>query len=121
MSSNKPVELEINTKYAKKVKEKMIHTNLMKAPFYLNVYAPGNSGKSLLVVNIVHKYKSIFKKGNIVVYTNTYDPTIYSLIDKRDATILNSIYDDEDNNTLEQILEHQKQIKKNEPDKLKDI
>ena len=81
----------------------------MKSPFYLNIFAPGNSGKSLLVVNIIHKYKKIFKKGNIVIFTNSYDPTIYSLIEDRDAIVLNSIYDDDGNNVLEQILENQKQ------------
>ena len=39
----KPINLKINTNYAKKVKEKTLHKNLMKSPFYLNIFAPGNS------------------------------------------------------------------------------
>lgn len=120
MKSKKPIDLKIDIKYAKKVKETSIHPNLMKAPFYLNIYAPGNSGKSLLVVNIVHKYKKIFKKGNIIIFTNSYDPTIYSLIDDRDATIMSSLYDEDGVNVLEQILDYQKKLKKNDPSKLED-
>ena len=56
-NTKKPIYLQIDTKYAKKVNEKSIHPNLMKSPFYMNIYAPGNSGKSLLVVNVFHKFK----------------------------------------------------------------
>lgn len=119
--SKKKINLNIETKYAKKVKEISLDKNLMKSPFYLNIFAPGNSGKSLLVVNIIHKMKKVFKKGNIIVFTNSYDPTIYSLIEDRDAQILTSLYDDNGINVLDQVLDYQKKTKKNDPDNLEDL
>ena len=110
--------MNINTKYAIKSNEISIHPNLPKIPSYINIYAPGNAGKTLLIVNLVHKFKSIFKKGNVIVFTSSYDPTIYSLIESRDATILNSTYDEDDNDVLENIMNYQKKLKREDPKNL---
>ena len=32
----------------------------------LNIYGMVIAGKTLLIVNLVHKFKSIFKKGNVI-------------------------------------------------------
>lgn len=112
----KKIDLSIYTKNAKKVHEISIHRNLPRAPFYLNIFALGNSGKSLLVVNVVHKFKLVFKKGNVIVYTNSYDPTIYLHVESRDANVLNSLYDKDDENILEQILKYQKETKRTNRD-----
>ena len=65
----KKIDLEIKTKYNVNSKFIKLQQNLMKAPFYLPIVGGKGSGKTLLIANIVHKYKEIFENENIFICT----------------------------------------------------
>lgn len=58
--NEKEIGFENQYKICKKVNEISIHPNLPKTSFYMNIYASRNYGKSLLVLNLDYKFKSIF-------------------------------------------------------------
>ena len=110
--TKKKIDLNIDTKYNVNSKSIVVHPNLMKVPFYLTEVGGKQSGKTLLTANIVHKYKKIFKNGNIYIFTNSYVPTLQNLTKSREAHIFNSLYDSRGNDILESILEYQREQKK---------
>jgi hypothetical protein len=58
--------LEIDTRYLVRPREIIIHKNLPKCPFYLTLIGGKGSGKTLLIVNVVHKFKKVFKKSKLL-------------------------------------------------------
>ena len=117
----KPVDLTIKTKYNQNTKFITIHKNLPKVPFYLSVVGGKGSGKTLLIANLVHKYKSIFDKGNIFIFTNSYVPTLNNLTKTREAHLFNSIYDELGNNVVEAIMDYQQEAKRQDHENMENI
>ena len=79
MKKKKPIDLEIKTGYNVNSKFIKISPNLPKCPFYMSIIGGKGSGKTLLIANIVHKYKKVFEEGNV-----------YKLQETRGCYIFNS-------------------------------
>ena len=79
----KKVDLKIKTSYNVNSKFIKISPNLPKCPFYMSVVGGKGSGKTLLIANIVHKYKKVFEEGNVFIFTNSFVPTLYKLQETR--------------------------------------
>ena len=64
----KQINLKISTKYDRPDRVTEIHPNLPVSPNYSIVVGAGSSGKTLMLVNLLHKIKSVFR-NNFVVFT----------------------------------------------------
>jgi len=109
--SNDPIDLKIHTKYDKASKSISLHENLPSIPFYLNAYGGGTSGKTLMVVNLIYKMKSVFKKKRVFIFTNSYSETLFDLANTRGAYIYTDIENETGENRIEKILEFQNEMK----------
>ena len=121
MKKNKKIDLDIKTKYNVKTKIEIPDKNLFMIPSYICYYAPGFSGKTLLMVNLCHKLKKYFKDGNIFAFTNSYCPTIHKMIEDRKGHLYYDFYDRYGNNVIEELLQFQKKQKEEDPDNLENI
>lgn len=108
----KQIDLKISTKYDRPDKRIELHPNLMKVPFYSLVIGRGMSGKSLLIANLIHKYKSIFKDGDVILFTHSHANTIMELRTSRKTKIFDCITNPETKeNRVEKLLAYQKSRK----------
>ena len=121
MTKKKKINLDIDTKYNVNSKFIIINKNLMRDQFYLSIVCGKASGKTLLIANIVHKYKKVYDDGDIYIFTNSYVPTLYNLQKTRGAHIFNSNYDKFGHCILSQILQHQKEEKTEDYKNLKHV
>ena len=62
MKKKKAIDLEIKTRYNGNSKFIKISPNLPKCPFYMSIIGGKGGGKTLLIANIVHKYKKYLKR-----------------------------------------------------------
>jgi len=111
-SQDATIDLKIHTKYDKSTKSIILHENLPTIPFYLNVYGTGTSGKTLMLVNLIYKMKSVFKKKRVFIFTNSYSETLFDLTKTRGAYVFTDIEDENGENRIEKLLEFQKEMKK---------
>ena len=102
----KPIDLTIKTKYDKPDKVIEIHPNLPIHPSYSIVIGDGNSGKTLMLINLLHKLKSI-TKHNIVIFSETINGTLEKVCEDLNASLFDSLYDDNGTNRIEAIMKYQ--------------
>ncbi len=92
-----------------------VHPNLPTVAFYLVMTALGKSGKTVLICDMMlNKYKKVFKKGDIFIFTESCCPTILSMAKKRKARVFDSVVSDSGINRIQQIFDIQKARKEDQ-------
>lgn len=106
-----PIDLRIKTKYDKPDKVIEIHKNLPVFPSYSIVVGAGNSGKTLMLVNLLHKIKKVFR-NNFIIFTHSQSNTMEQCCEKLGGVIYNSLEDEYGNDRIEQLMKYQTEQKK---------
>lgn len=84
-----------------------VHKNLPVHPSYTIITGAPKSGKTLMITNLVHKLKKVFK-GRIIVFSNTYSRTLGSLEKTCKAKMFDSLLDDNGQDRIHKIMNFQK-------------
>ena len=107
----KSIDLTIKTKYDKPDRVITIHPNLPVFPSYSIVVGAGSSGKSLMLVNLLHKIKSIFR-NNFIIFTQSSCRTIEECCAQLGGAIYDSIEDPDGIDRIHQVMNYQKSQKR---------
>jgi hypothetical protein len=107
----KPIDLKIKTKYDFPDKVIEIHENLPVFPSYSIVVGAGNSGKTLMLVNLLHKIKKVFR-NNFIIFTHSQSNTMEKCCERLGGVIYNSLEDEYGNDRIEQLMKYQMEQKK---------
>src|SRR5690348_15251215 len=99
------IDLRIKTKYDIPAKVTEIHPNLPVFPSYSIIVGAGNSGKSLMLVNLLHLTKKVFK-NNFIVFSHSDCETMGVCCQKLGGVIYDDIYDNEGNDRILSLMEY---------------
>ena len=107
----KPINLKITTKYDRPDRVITIHENLPVFPSYSIVVGAGSSGKTLMLVNLLHKIKSVFR-NNFIIFTQSSSRTMEECCAQLGGAIYDSIEDPDGVDRIHQVMNYQKSQKR---------
>ena len=111
------VNLKIDNKYDVPDDKYIVHENLLSVPFYCTCSAIGGSGKTVMALDLLRKYKALFK-GKILIFTSSPSNTLYRFAKDLKARIFNKLVGDNGKDIIADLLQfqaEQKDLGKMEP------
>lgn len=113
------LDTTISTKYDVPSEILIVNEKIPVIPSYMIIVGTGGSGKTLLICNLAHMFKKVFK-GRIVIFSGTANKTLLELEKSLGADMYYSILKKDGTDRIQEIIDFQTLQKKN-GNKIKNI